>query len=98
MPVDDFPDDDQVIRILATALNVKKFRGLKSKAEPMVKEIKNVYGRSMNKIVFDYLQTQDGSHREMFSQVMRNEEEDSEPPQKKPKHLVLQHRGVEKNM
>jgi hypothetical protein len=68
MPMDDLPPSEQVIRIVASALNSKKFKGMKTKAESMVTEINTVYSRAMNKIVFDHiLHMQEGSNKEMFA-------------------------------
>ena len=71
---------------------------MKSKADKMVNEMNSVYGRAMNKIIFDHiLQSQENAHKDMFALLKSEEEDEIEPPLKKPKHLVLTASNLDKS-
>lgn len=80
MPANDEPDQEQVLRILASALNVKTLSGLRRKAEEKVVQIKSVFARAMNKIIFDENLRAQESHQEMFSLLDLPPTEDSMTP------------------
>ncbi len=68
--MDEFPESEQVMRVLSSALNVRKFKNSRNKAENMVNEVNAIYSRTMNKIIFDHiLRTQEDAHRDMFAKL-----------------------------
>ncbi len=67
MPADEEPEHEQLLKILASALNVKKFGSMKKDAESKLREITSVYGRAMNKIIFDRTILQQEGQNEVLS-------------------------------
>lgn len=67
MPVDDFPEPEQVQRILSNALSVKKMVNWRKRAEDKVPEINSVYAKAMNKIIFDQNLNDEETNKGMLS-------------------------------
>jgi hypothetical protein len=74
MPVDDSPSSEQTQKILSSATNVKRFKNMKKSTDGLLEDINTIYGKALNKLVFDSNLTQTDStdkvnHKELFGLV-----------------------------
>eukprot|EP01116_Phalansterium_solitarium_P017128 TRINITY_DN413_c0_g1_i5.p1 TRINITY_DN413_c0_g1~~TRINITY_DN413_c0_g1_i5.p1 ORF type:complete len:4163 (-),score=2181.62 TRINITY_DN413_c0_g1_i5:539-13027(-) len=67
MPINDTPDHEEILRILANALSVNKFRNMRRSAELLTHQVGQVFGRAINKIIFDQNLSAGGQYKDMFS-------------------------------